>query len=172
MPVLTQSAPDYDVLVAADETEVFGGYLPFRTWDAKPVAGSGGLKPVSWDITHEQWGAAQLQNRFVKMFSRRMTQRDNQAWLAMRMIGEAASRIKSADPVKIREFLRSPEFSIAAFKGAKLSLRDWNQQIRQPILLGDGRSIVSVSPQEGFLHQVSELDTMGVDRPETTCKLQ
>ena len=172
MPVLTQSAPDHDVVVAADETEVFGGYLPFRTWDAKPVAGSGGLKPVSWDITHEQWGAAQLQNRFIKMFARRMTQRDNQAWLAMRMIGEAASRTKSADPAKIRAFLRSPEFSIAAFKGVKLSLRDWNQQIRQPILLGDGRSIVSVSPQEGFLHQVSELDTMGVDRPETTCKLQ
>jgi YVTN family beta-propeller protein len=32
--------------------------------------------------------------------------------------------------------------------------------------------VVSVSPQEGFLHQVSELDTLGVDRPETKCKLQ
>jgi hypothetical protein len=29
-----------------------------------------------------------------------------------------------------------------------------------------------VSPQEGFLHQVSELDTLGVDRPETKCKLK
>jgi hypothetical protein len=29
-----------------------------------------------------------------------------------------------------------------------------------------------VSPQEGFLHQVSELDTLGIDRPETKCKLQ
>jgi hypothetical protein len=28
-----------------------------------------------------------------------------------------------------------------------------------------------VSPQEGFLHQVSELDTLGVDRPETKCRL-
>ena len=172
MPVATQSAPEHDVLVAADENEVFAGYLPFRTWDARPVAGSGGLKPVSWDITHEQWGAAQLQNRFIKLFQRRMTARDNQAWLAMRMIGEAASRTKSADPGAIRAFLRSPEFSIAAFKGVKLSLRDWNQQIRQPILLGDGRMIVSVSPQEGFLHQVSELDTLGVDRPESQCKLQ
>jgi hypothetical protein len=27
------------------------------------------------------------------------------------------------------------------------------QQLPQPILLGDGRMIVSVSPQEGFLHQ-------------------
>ena len=172
MPVLTQSAPDHDVLIAADENEVFAGYLPFRTWDAKPVAGSAGLKPVSWDITHEQWGAAQLQNRFIKMFSRRMTGRDSQAWTAMRMIGEGASRTKSADPAAIRDFLRGKEFSVAAFKGQKLTLRDWNQQLRQPILLGDGRMIVSVSPQEGFLHQVSELDTLGVDRPETTCKMQ
>ena len=172
MPVLTQSAPDHDVLIAADENEVFAGYLPYRTWDAKPVAGSAGLKPVSWDITHEQWGAAQLQNRFIKMFARRMTGRDSQAWTAMRMIGEAASRAKSADPAVIRDFLRGKEFSVAAFKGQKLTLRDWNQQLRQPILLGDGRMIVSVSPQEGFLHQVSELDTLGVDRPETTCKMQ
>ena len=171
MPVLTQSAPDYDVLIAADENEVFAGYLPFRTWDAKPVAGSAGLKPVSWDITHEQWGAAQLQNRFIKLFARRMTGRDSQAWTAMRMIGEAASRTKSAEPATIREFLRGKEFSVAAFKGQKLTMRDWNQQLRQPILLGDGRSIVSVSPQDGFLHQVSELDTLGIDRPETQCRM-
>jgi hypothetical protein len=31
--------------------------------------------------------------------------------------------------------------------------------------------IVSVSPQEGFLHQTSTLDTLGLDRPETRCKL-
>jgi hypothetical protein len=28
---------------------------------------------------------------------------------------------------------------------------------------------VSVSPQEGFLHQVSPLDTLGLDRPESAC---
>jgi hypothetical protein len=27
-----------------------------------------------------------------------------------------------------------------------------------------------VSPQQGFLHQFSELDTLGIDRPETACK--
>jgi hypothetical protein len=32
--------------------------------------------------------------------------------------------------------------------------------------------VVSVSPQEGFLHQVSQLDTLGVDRPETRCTLR
>ncbi|MGH7051982.1 MAG: ABC transporter substrate-binding protein, partial [Acetobacteraceae bacterium] len=34
LPVLTQNAPNYHVLVAADENSVFAGYLPYRTWDA------------------------------------------------------------------------------------------------------------------------------------------
>jgi len=172
MPVLTQNAPAYDVLVAADESDVFAGYLPYRTWDPRPVAGSAGLKPTSWDATHEQWGGAQLQNRFYRSFKRPMNARDNQAWMAMRMIGEAATRTHSSDPAKLREFLVAPDFSFAAFKGQRLTLRSWNLQVRQPILLGDGRSIVSVSPQEGFLHQTSELDTLGYDKPETKCVLR
>ena len=172
IPVATQNAPAYDVLVAADESEVFANYLPFRTWDPRPIVGSAGLEPLSWDGTHEQWGAIQLQNRFMKLASRRMNARDNNAWVAMRMIGEAAARTGSNDPKILRDYLTGPEFAIAAFKGQKQTLRHWNQQLRQPILLGDGRMIVSVSPQEGFLHQTSELDTLGFDQPETKCKLQ
>jgi ABC transporter substrate binding protein (PQQ-dependent alcohol dehydrogenase system) len=172
IPVLTQNVPAYDVLVAADESDVFAGYLPYRTWEPRPVAGSAGLKPTSWDATHEQWGGAQLQNRFYRLFKRAMNARDNQAWMAMRMIGEAATRTHSGDPAKLREFLVSPDFSFAAFKGQRLTLRSWNLQVRQPILLGDGRSIVSVSPQEGFMHQTSELDTLGLDKPETKCVLR
>jgi ABC transporter substrate binding protein (PQQ-dependent alcohol dehydrogenase system) len=171
IPVFTQQAPSYDVLVAADESEVFASYLPYRTWDARPVAGSAGLVPTSWDAAQDQWGAVQLQNRFLKLNSRRMTALDMQAWTATRMIGEAASRTNSGDPKTLLNFLKGPDFSIAAFKGQRLTLRDWNLQLRQPILLVDGRMVVSVSPQEGFLHQVSELDTLGVDRPETKCKL-
>jgi len=171
MPVFTQQAPAYDVLVAADESEVFASYLPYRTWDPRPVAGSAGLVPTSWDAAFDQWGATQLQNRFVKLNSRHMTALDMQAWTAARMVGEAASRTNSSDQKKLFDFIKSPDFALAAFKGQPLTLRDWNLQLRQPILLADGRMIVSVSPQEGFLHQVSELDTLGVDRPETKCKL-
>src|SRR4051794_26368211 len=172
MPVFTQGAPAYDILVAADESEVFAPYLPYRTWDPRPVAGSAGLVPKSWDAAQDQWGAVQMQNRFVRLNSRRMTALDMQAWIAARMIGEAASRVNSGDRKTVFDFLKGPDFSIAAFKGQRLTLRDWNLQLRQPILLVDGRMVVSVSPQEGFLHQVSELDTLGMDRPETKCKLQ
>jgi ABC transporter substrate binding protein (PQQ-dependent alcohol dehydrogenase system) len=171
MPVFTQQAPAYDVLVAADESEVFASYLPYRTWDPRPVVGSAGLVPKSWDAAQDQWGAVQMQNRFLKLNSRRMTALDMQAWTAARMIGEAVSRTNSGDPKVLFDYLKGPDFSIAAFKGQRLTLRDWNLQLRQPILLVDGRMVVSVSPQEGFLHQVSELDTLGVDRPETKCKL-
>jgi ABC transporter substrate binding protein (PQQ-dependent alcohol dehydrogenase system) len=172
MPVLTQGAPDYDVLVAADENEVFAGYLPYRTWDARPVVGSAGLEPVTWDASSESWGGTQLENRFNRLFHRRMMPLDMQAWTGVRMVGEAASRTKSSDPDKIMADMKGPEFGIAAYKGQRLTLRDWDLQLRQPILLADGRTIVSISPQPGFLHQVTELDTLGIDRPETKCKLQ
>jgi ABC transporter substrate binding protein (PQQ-dependent alcohol dehydrogenase system) len=172
MPVFTQQAPAYDVLLAADESEVFASYLPYRTWDPRPVAGSAGLVATSWDAAHDQWGAVQIQNRFVKLNSRHMTALDMQAWTAARIVGEAVSRTNSADAKTVFAFIKGKDFSVAAFKGQRLTLRDWNLQLRQPILLSDGRMVVSVSPQEGFLHQVSELDTLGVDRPETKCKWQ
>jgi ABC transporter substrate binding protein (PQQ-dependent alcohol dehydrogenase system) len=172
MPVFTQEAPSYDVLVVADESEVFANNLPYRTWDPRPVAGSAGLVPTSWDASNSLWGGIQMQDRFIAQFKRLMTPLDMQAWTAVRMIGEGASRQNSADPNKILDFLKGPELALGAFKGQKLTLRDWDLQLRQPILLTDGRTIVSVSPQQGFLHQFSELDTLGYDRPETQCRLQ
>jgi ABC transporter substrate binding protein (PQQ-dependent alcohol dehydrogenase system) len=172
MPLFTQGAPDYDVLVAADENEVFAGYLPYRTWDPRPVAGSAGLSPETWDPSSEAWGGTQVQTRFVRLFKRLMRGLDMQAWTAGRMIGEAATRAQSDDPGKIAAYIKSPAFGVAAYKGQRLTLRDWDWQLRQPILLADGRTVVSISPQPGFLHQVTELDTLGYDRPETKCSLQ
>ena len=99
---------------------------------------------------------------------------DPNASQALRFIldGRVECIERPAPTTTVLEYLRSPAFALAAFKGQKLTLRDWNQQLRQPILLADGRTVVSVSPQEGFLHQVSELDTLGLDRPESKCKLK
>lgn len=172
MPLFLQGAASHDVVVTADENAVFADYMPYRTRDPRPVAGSAGLVPTSWDPAMDQWGAEQLQNRFMQMFSRRMNAIDMQAWTAVRMVGEAATRTSSAEPAKLSAYLKGPDFGLAAFKGQKITLRDWNLQLRQPILLADGRTVASVSPQEGFLHQYSELDTLGVDRPETRCRLK
>jgi ABC transporter substrate binding protein (PQQ-dependent alcohol dehydrogenase system) len=72
----------------------------------------------------------------------------------------------------LRAFIRSPQFEVAAFKGQGLTYRTWNQQLRQPILLVTPRTLVSVSPQDQFLHQRTPLDTLGFDEPESRCRLQ
>lgn len=172
MPVFTQDLPDHDVVLVADESEVFGTYVPFRTWISRPVAGTAGLTPSTWHPASEQWGGTQIQNRFAKANGRRMLSKDMSAWTAVRIIGDAATRTGNADAAAVGDFIRADDFSIAAFKGQRLTFRKWNWQLRQPIFLGDGRSVVSTSPQEGFLHQVSELDTLGIDQPETKCALQ
>jgi len=161
----------YDVLVVADEEDEFGDELPYRTFDPRPVAGTQGLIPTAWARPHEQWGATQLQERFLHQAKRWMTDRDYAAWMAVRAIGEAATRAKSADPAAILAFMRSDRFELAAYKGARLSFRSWDGQLRQPVLLADAHSLVSVSPQPGFLHQFSELDTLGIDKPETKCRM-
>ena len=169
VPVFTQG--EYDMVMVADEVGEFGEYLAYRTWLPRPVAGTQGLIPTSWHRTHEQWGAAQLQSRFLKAAGRRMTPLDYQVWASVRAIGEAATRTKSTAFDTIRSYMISDSFDLAGFKGQKLTFRPWNQQLRQPILLAGPTALVSVSPQEGFLHPRSQLDTLGLDEPESRCRL-
>jgi ABC transporter substrate binding protein (PQQ-dependent alcohol dehydrogenase system) len=172
MPAFTQGAPNYDVVVVADEKEVFGPYLPYRTWDPRPVAGTAGLMAMSWHPAHEQWGATQMQNRFQRFAKRFMLPLDYQAWVAMRAIGEGASRAGSGDFAPVNAYIRSDDFGLAAFKGQKVTFRKWDGQLRQPILLGGPDLPVSTSPQEGFLHEHAEVDTLGIDETESKCKFQ
>lgn len=170
IPTFTQSAPPYDVLIVADEGNLFGDYLPYRTWDARPVAGTSGLVAESWHPAIELWGGTQFQNRFKKLADRTMRPLDYNAWMAARMIGEAASRTKSGKYQDLVAYMKSPNFELAAFKGVGLSLRNWNGQLRQPVLVTTPKLLVSVSPQPGFLHQFTQLDTLGIDKPETKCR--
>jgi len=167
--VFTQGV-DYDVLVVADEQGLFGEYISYRTWKPRPVIGTQGLVPTSWHRTHEQWGAVQVQNRFKKQAGRWMEEEDYGAYLAVRAIGEAVTRKQSADQKIIQEYLLSDRFALQGYKGRPLSFRAWNGQLRQPVLLAAARSMVAVAPIEGFLHPVTELDTLGFDQPETQCQ--
>ena len=160
---------DYDIMIVADEAGDFGDYIPYHTWDPKQVAGTQGLIAASWHSTQDAWGSAQLQNRFLKLAKRRMGPLDYQAWTAVRAIGEAATRGKTSDPRALAALLGGGSFDLAAFKGVPVSFRPWDRQLRQPILVAQPTALVAVSPQPGFLHERTPLDTLGVDKPETAC---
>lgn len=171
LPLFTQT-DDYDVVFVADERGDFGEYVLYNTWLPRPVVGTQGLTPVAWHRVVEQWGAAQLQSRFDKLAKRWMTSKDYAAWVAVRSVAEAVTRTDSASFSQVKSYIRSDKFQLAGFKGRKLDYRDWNGQLRQPIPLVHPRSLVSQSPQEGFLHPKNELDTLGFDRPEVNCTAQ
>ncbi|MBZ9748245.1 ABC transporter substrate-binding protein [Mesorhizobium sp. CO1-1-7] len=169
IPAATQVS-DYDVLVVADEADEFGAYLEGRTAFPRPVAGTQGLVATGWSAVNEEWGATQLQDRFHKQAGRWMLPSDYAAWLAVRSIGEAATRLHSLDPIAIGKYLRSNDFLLAGFKGQGLSFRPWDGQMRQPVLIAGPRLLVSSSPQPGFLHQRTPLDTLGIDLEESACR--
>ena len=120
MPVFTQKAPEYDVLIVADENQRVRRLLPLsdlgrasRRGLRRPRGRRAGIPPSSFGARQ------QLQNRFERMFHRYMTARDNQAWVAMRMIGDAVYRTKSADP---KAALKSD--AVARFRRRRLQGRE------------------------------------------------
>ncbi|WP_439861982.1 ABC transporter substrate-binding protein [Pseudomonas sp. MBLB4136] len=170
MPLFTQTT-EYDVVLVADERGDFGEYLPYQTWYPRPVAGTQGLTATAWHKTVETFGAAQLQKRFEALAGRWMNNRDYAAWIAVRSIASAVTRLQQADAAAIRSLALSEQLPLDGFKGRKLSYRPWNGQLRQPIPLVHPRALVSTSPQEGFLHPHNEMDSLGYDRPEVSCEL-
>jgi ABC transporter substrate binding protein (PQQ-dependent alcohol dehydrogenase system) len=99
-----------------------------------------------------------------------MTEIDYGAWLAVRAIGEAATRSHSAQFDHVKAYLLGKDFSLAGFKGVPLSFRPWDHQLRQPVLLASDRSLVATAPIEGYLHPQNELDTLGFDAAESHCR--
>jgi len=170
IPGFTQGAKEHDIVMVSDEGSLFGEYIPYRTWSPRPVTGTAGLVASSWHPALELWGGTQFQNRFKRHANRLMRPLDYDAWLAVRVVGEAATRTKSNMFADLNKYVHTPEFEVAAFKGVKTTFRSWNGQLRQPLIVSTPKMLVSVSPQPGFLHQTSVLDTLGYDKPETKCK--
>ena len=167
--------PDYQIIVVADEGQQFGPFMPYRGGgDARPVAGTTGLTATTWSAGHEKWGATQANNNFEKDFGRLMLPIDHQAYIAARTVGEAVSRNPGNEFAKVAAFIRGPELQLAPFKGIKQQYRAWDGQFRQPILIATDKVPVSVSPQKGFPHASHpeiEVDTLGIDEPESKCRM-
>lgn len=171
VPLFTQDFGDYDALILADEVHDFGRYVLYNTWQARPVVGSEGLSAIGWSAVIEQWGAAQLQSRFEEQSGRKMNAQDYAAWAALRTLGEAVTRTNADDVQSLRSYILSDDFELAGFKGRPLTYRRWNGQLRQPVAVAHPRALVAQAPLEGFLHQTNELDSLGLDRPESTCEV-
>jgi ABC transporter substrate binding protein (PQQ-dependent alcohol dehydrogenase system) len=162
---------DYDVVFVADHAFDFARQVPYHTVRARPVVGSIDLEATAWHWTWEHNGAPQVNSRFQKLTGgRHMEGTDWAAWIAVKMVLQAALRTRSTEFDKQRKFIVD-EGTFDGNKGLAVSVRPWDHQLRQAILLAAPYSVVARAPVEGFLHKTNDLDTLGDDEPETPCRL-
>ena len=170
-PALLTAGRDYDVLFIADEAFEFARQVPYQTVRARPVVGAIDLEPLAWHWTWEHNGAPQVNSRFQKLTNgRRMESADWAAWIAVKLVVKAAQGTRSADFKAQRDFILGGNI-FDGDKGLAMSVRPWDQQLRQAILLAAPYQVVASAPVEGFLHKTNVLDTLGDDESDTSCKL-
>jgi ABC transporter substrate binding protein (PQQ-dependent alcohol dehydrogenase system) len=162
---------DFDAVFVADEAFDFARTVPYHLARPRPAIGSIDLEPVAWHWTWEHNGAPQVNSRFDKKSGgRHMEGPDWAAWVAVKMIMQSALRTGDADFTKQRAFILG-NGGFDGDKGLALSVRPWDHQVRQAVLLAAPYEVVADAPIEGFLHRTNELDTLGDDEPESPCHL-
>jgi ABC transporter substrate binding protein (PQQ-dependent alcohol dehydrogenase system) len=169
---LMTAGPDHDVVFLADGYGEFGRYVPYQTHLPRPVVGAQGLAASAWHWAWERHGAPQLNQRFDRQAGREMKDADWAAWAAYKVIVEAVARTGGADFEAVAAYLKGEALRFDAYKGNPASFRPWNNQLRQPILLHTHNAVVARAPLDGFLHRRDVLDTLGIDEPESDCRIQ
>ena len=162
------AAPAYDVVWVVDSDAEFARALPYRTALARPVVGDAGLVALAWHASFERFGAPQVSRRFAKAAGRAMGSSDWAAWLAGKALVAAAVAAAKGPLAAFQKALAEAELD--GSKGVTLGFRPWDGQLRQPLLLSDGQSVVATAPVDGILHPKNALDTLGADAPEKRCK--
>jgi len=93
------------------------------------------------------------------------------AWEAVKAVTQSVARSRSTAFEVVRAFLLSDQLSLDTVKGNPGSFRPWDHQLRAPVLLSTADAVIERAPLPQFLHQTNVLDTLGVDAPETSCRL-
>lgn len=167
--LLTANA-DYDLLFVADSDGEFARSVPYQSVNPTPVVGSEGLAASAWHWGWVRHGAPQLNSRFLKRAERQMSAYDWAAWMGVKAVSESVLRTESTDFATLRDYILGEEIILDGFKGNRVNFRPWNHQLRQPILVVTHNWVVDRAPIRGFLHQNNNMDTLGIDAPESQCE--
>lgn len=169
--LLITGGMDYDVVYVADSLGEYSRALNYATLLPRPVIGSTGLTAAEWHWSWDQDSATQVTLRFQRAAegNRVMSGFDWDAWMAMKAIAQAYAKARSTDPEKIDAYLKGRRLFLDGSKGYKMDFRPWDRQLRMSIVLATNNAVIGSAPFSEFLHEVNDLDTLGVDQPESKC---
>ena len=133
---------------------------------------------VAWLPSLERYGAGQLNARYRAATGREMDERAWSAWAAVKLIVEASLRARTTNPDTIARWLGRPQSRFDGHKGAPLSFRAWDGQLRQPLYLPpagdaggpDGGALAVPAPAAAEAPR-ERLDRIGTAERESTCRL-
>jgi len=132
---------------------------------ASAAAVSPGRIPVTielWQSTLERYGGSQLNDRYRARFGRPMTSSAWAGWVAVKIAWETSLRAGSTDPAALLTFLEKESTQFDGHKGAPLSFRAWDHQLRQPLYAVAGAKVIAELPDVGKGgEQREQLDRFG-----------
>jgi branched-chain amino acid transport system substrate-binding protein len=148
-----------------------GGDIP----DALPPGEAAGLWIVGWNRELERFSASELNGRVVRRFNRPLTETSWAAWAALKLVGEALVRASAASAADLRAFLESsPPFD--GHKGAPLTFRPWDHQLRQPVyVIGPRKRAEGGAGESGGFTVLGDLpganlDAIGILAADSRCR--
>jgi ABC transporter substrate binding protein (PQQ-dependent alcohol dehydrogenase system) len=98
---------------------------------AARVAGTANI--VTWHSTLERYGAAQLNDRFRSATGRQMDGAAWCGWFATKVVLESSLRMRGKGAAGLREHLIADDTQFDGHKGAPLSFRASDHQLREPV---------------------------------------
>ena len=178
-PSFLTGGVSYDVVAVIDSKKDYGRYLQYSTRSARPVVGDVGLTPSSWHFALERYGAPQLNERYRAFKENEalgsqaaMTDAEFAAWSAIKLISNSLNTRPDDTDLDLLSVLQDPASQVDLYKGTRGSIRHWNNQLRQPVLLATLDTVIAVAPMPNFLHPKHYVDTLGLDEPESECQLR
>ena len=122
-----------------------------------------GAEVALWHSSLERYGAAQLNDRFHAVARKEMDGTAWCGWFAIKVLVESALRMNGNGGGALREYLLRDKTEFDGHKGAPLSFRSWDHQLRQPLYaVSTGkppRDIPDLARSEGSIREV--LDSIG-----------
>jgi ABC-type branched-subunit amino acid transport system substrate-binding protein len=127
---------------------------------------SGSREILLWHPALTRYGASQLNDRYRARFGEAMTGAAWAAWFAFKVAWETGLRTSGAGAAATAESLSRESTEFDGHKGAPLSFRSWDHQLRQPmyaVSAPGGKEIVTDVPDlaKSKLPAHDLLDTLG-----------
>ena len=113
----------------------------------------------AWHESFRKYAAAQLNRRYETRHGLPMSDVAWAAWAAVKLVSNTIATHGEAAPAKVHDMIRG-DIAFDGQKGADMNFRDTGQ-LRQPLLLVDGDTIVGEAPVRGVADP-GDLDTLGL----------